>query len=102
MKTFPDFGKELSRPFKVDERCYGCAELCHGCTARPENPDKRYAEYLHLPDLMPGTCGQTFPPLTVFHLPETPRSSAGPLTCTSAAIGRAVCQTIEGVPRFCP
>ena len=62
MKTFPDFGKELSRPFKVDERCYGCAELCHGCTARPENPDKRYAEYLHLPDLMPGTCGQTFPP----------------------------------------
>jgi len=62
MKTFPDFGKELSRPFPVDQRCYDCAELCHGCNARPENPDTRCADYLHLPDVMPGTCGQTLPP----------------------------------------
>ena len=63
MRTIPDFGKGLSRPFTVDERCYDCAELCHGCTARPENPDTRCGDYLRLPDVMPGTAGQMFPPL---------------------------------------
>jgi hypothetical protein len=62
MKTFPDFGKELRRPFTVDERCFDCAELYHGCHAHPENPDTRSLDYLRLPDVKPGTCGQTFPP----------------------------------------
>jgi hypothetical protein len=62
MKTFPDFGKELRRPFEVDARCYDCAEFYHGCNARPENPDARCGDRLRLPDVMPGTCGQTLPP----------------------------------------
>jgi hypothetical protein len=62
MRTFPDFGGELKRPFGVDQRCFDCAELYHGCHATPENPDSRCADYLRLPDVMPGTCGQVFPP----------------------------------------
>jgi len=49
----PDFGRELARPFEVDERCFDCAELYHGCYARPESPDTRCADYLRLPDVKP-------------------------------------------------
>ncbi len=61
MKTFPDFGKELKRPFEVDERCFDCAEFYHGCQARPENPDARCADRLRLPNVMPETTGQVLP-----------------------------------------
>ena len=57
----PDFGRELARPFEVDERCFDCAELYHGCNARPENPDSHCLDHLRLPDVMPGTCGQAIP-----------------------------------------
>ena len=63
MKTFPDFGKELKRPFEVDERCFDCAELYHGCNARPESPDSRCLDYLPLPNVgVNGTTGQEIPP----------------------------------------
>lgn len=62
MNRLPDFGKELQRGFEVDERCFDCVELYAGCKARPENPDSRCADYFPLPDVMPGTHGQVFPP----------------------------------------
>jgi hypothetical protein len=62
MKTFPDFGKELRRPFEVDQRCFDCAELYHGCKGTPENPDMRCADALRLPDVKAGTTGQVIPP----------------------------------------
>jgi hypothetical protein len=30
-RTFPDFGKELRRPFAVAEQCYDCAGFYDGC-----------------------------------------------------------------------
>ena len=60
MKTFPDFGKELRGPFMVDEQCFDCAELYHGRNATPENSAAHCADRLRLPDVMRGTCGQTF------------------------------------------
>ena len=62
MRTFPDFGKGLSRPFEVDERSYDCAEFYYAGHAHPENPDARCADYLRLPDVKPGTTGQVIPP----------------------------------------
>jgi hypothetical protein len=61
MTTIQEFGKELQRPFKVDERCYDCVEFYGGCNAQPENRDTRCADYFRLPHGMPAPCGQTFP-----------------------------------------
>ena len=61
MNGFPDFGQGLRRSFEVDERCFDCAELYHGCQAHLENPGTHCRDYLHLPDVKPGTCGQTIP-----------------------------------------
>jgi hypothetical protein len=62
MHTFPDFDKDVRRPFAVHEDCYDCAEFYFGCNARPSNPPTRCKDYLRLPDVMPGTYGQVFPP----------------------------------------
>ncbi len=64
MKTirFPDFGQELKRPFAVAEQCYDCAEFYDGCHAWPASKPWRCADYLQRLDVMPGTCGQMFPP----------------------------------------
>lgn len=62
MRTFPDFGGELKRPFEVDARCFDCVELYGGCPARREDPDTFCPDYLRLPDVLPGSAGQTFPP----------------------------------------
>ncbi len=63
MHASPDFGRELRRPFNVDERCYDCAELYHGCNARPENPSSRCADYFPLPTVgVNGQTGQEIPP----------------------------------------
>ena len=53
-----------SRPhcLRFAERCHDCAELYYSCHAHPENQDVHYADYLRLPDVMPGTTGQAFPP----------------------------------------
>jgi hypothetical protein len=59
--TFPDFGKELQRPFAVAEQCYDCAELYDGCRAWPESKPFQCADYNRLPDVMPDDCGQVFP-----------------------------------------
>jgi len=63
-KTFPDFGKELRRPFEIHEFCYDCAGFYDGCPAWPAR--KRFAcpIYDALPDVMPGTWGQKFPATT--------------------------------------
>ncbi len=62
MNRFPDFDKDVRWPFAVDEQCYDCAEFYHGCNARPSNQPTRCTDYYRLPDVMPGTYGQTFPP----------------------------------------
>jgi hypothetical protein len=50
-------------PFEVDERCFDCVELYHGCHAHPENPDSRCADYFPLPDVgVNGDTGQEIPP----------------------------------------
>lgn len=60
-QRFPDFGKELKRPFPVHESCYDCAEFYDGCNAWPESKAFTCGKYNRLPDVMPGTCGQEFP-----------------------------------------
>jgi hypothetical protein len=63
MNRFPDFDQELRRGFDVDERCLDCVELYHGCSAQPENPDSRCADYFPLPDVgVNGETGQKIPP----------------------------------------
>jgi hypothetical protein len=77
LQRFPDFGKELRRPFEVHEVCYDCAEFYgpghgeRGCDAWPANkpmktPDKKHLlclDFNRLPDVMPGEpTGQIFPP----------------------------------------
>ncbi len=61
-KSLPGFDEKLSRPFPVHEYCYDCAESYHGCSAWPEKRPFDCADYYRLPDVMPGTCGQVFPP----------------------------------------
>ncbi|MCX5645911.1 MAG: hypothetical protein NTZ17_14720 [Phycisphaerae bacterium] len=63
MSRFPDFGKDLQRGFKLDERCFDCVELYAGCKARPENPALRCADYFPLPEVgVNGKTGQEIPP----------------------------------------
>lgn len=76
LQRFPDFGKELRRPFEVHEICYDCAEFYgpghgeRGCDAWPANkpmktPDRKHLlclDFNRLPDVMPGEpTGQIFP-----------------------------------------
>lgn len=61
MRTFPNFGKELKRPFTVHETCYDCAEFYDGCGAWPTEKTFACATYNRLPDVLPGSCGQIFP-----------------------------------------
>jgi hypothetical protein len=68
MMTAPEFGKELRRAFEVHENCYDCAEF-YGpgrgvvvCNAWPASKAFNCADFLRLPDVMPGTSGQVFPP----------------------------------------
>jgi len=68
LQRFPDFGKELRRPFEVHELCYDCVEFYgpghgeHGCGGWPASQELRCADRNRLPAVMPGTCGQVFPP----------------------------------------
>lgn len=57
-----DFGKELARPFGVAEQCFDCAEFYHDCQAWPANKPWTCGDFLRLPDVLPGTCGQPVPP----------------------------------------
>ena len=61
-KRFPEFGKELGRGFPVHAACYDCVEFYDGCDAWPEGKPFSCADYYQLPDVMPGTSGQVFPP----------------------------------------
>jgi len=63
MTAHPDFGKELRQPFEVDERCFDCVELYHGCHATPEDSNSHCADYFPLPAVgVNGTTGQEIPP----------------------------------------
>jgi hypothetical protein len=62
MSRFPDFGKELRRPFAVHENCYDCADFYDGCTGWRASREFDCHRYYRLPDVLPGTSGQTFPP----------------------------------------
>ena len=60
-RRFPDFGKELRRPFEVHASGYNCADFYDGCEAWPASKPLACGRYNRLPDVMPGTCGQQFP-----------------------------------------
>jgi len=62
MRTFPDFGRELQRPFEVHEDCYDCAEFYYDCKGWRGSMDFACRDFNRLPDVLPGTCGQIFPP----------------------------------------
>jgi hypothetical protein len=69
MTRFPDFGKELQRPFEVHENCSDCAEFygpghgVPGCNAWPASKDFACLDFLRLPDVgVNGQTGQEFPP----------------------------------------
>ena len=47
MTTIPKFGKELRRPFKVDEPCCDCVEYYGGCTAHAWRRIYLYAISVH-------------------------------------------------------
>ena len=61
MRRFPDFGRELRRPFAVHENCYDCAGFYEGCKVWPAAREFACGVYNPLPDVLPGTCGQRFP-----------------------------------------
>jgi len=63
-KTFPEFGKELRRPFEVHENCYDCARFYDGCEGWRASRDFECRGCNRLPDVLPGTCGQRFPATT--------------------------------------
>ncbi len=77
MYAFPDFDKDVRRPFAVDEQCYDCTEFYAGCNARSANPPMRCRDFLRLPDVLPGTYGQVFPPSRMGGQKE-PRLLRGP------------------------
>ncbi len=60
-KRFPDFDKDVQRPFPVHEYCYDCAEFYDGCNAWPANRPFDCADFNRLPDTTPGG-GQLFAP----------------------------------------
>lgn len=61
VKRFPDFGKELRRPFAVHANCYDCAAFYEGCQGWRAAREFGCSHYQQLPDVMPGTCGQPWP-----------------------------------------
>jgi hypothetical protein len=81
MHTFPDFDRDVRRPFAVHEDCCDCAEFYCGCNARPSNPPTLCRDFLRLPDVMPGTYGRVFPPSRMGSRKE-------PRLCPTMAKGR--------------
>ena len=59
-QRFPDFGKELRRPFAVHELCYDCAAFYDACPSWPAAKKFACRHFQPLPDVMPGTDGRRF------------------------------------------
>jgi hypothetical protein len=70
---FPSFGRELERPFDVADGCFDCREFYgegHGDVGCNAWPASRWptdgpcpcADFNRIPDVLPGECGQRFPP----------------------------------------
>ena len=91
MRRFPDFGRELRRPFAVHENCYDCAGFYDGCDAWPESRPFDSTDCYLLPDVMPGGHGQVFPPSRMRGRkqpqaregPEQGQSEASPVSSTA-------------------
>jgi len=90
LQRFPDFGRELRRPFEVHGICYDCAEFYgsghgeRGCDGWPETKPMFTADrgqlccpdFNRLPDVAPGKpTGQVFPPSRM-NGRKTPRQGA--------------------------
>ena len=57
-RRFPNFGKELRRPFEVHAICYDCADFYDDCRGYPADRDKgqnrpQCEKYQRLADVMP-------------------------------------------------
>ncbi len=91
--AFPDFGKEVQRPFVVAEQCYDCAEFHYGCKAWPTDSKFACADVNRLPDVMPGDCGQVFPPPRM-HGRMEPR--AGRVVTPKGTPTRPRCHQVDG------
>ncbi len=83
-KRFPEFGKELRRPFEVCSRCYDCVEFygeghgSTGCNAWPAGKPFRCGDFYPLPPVgINGETGQHFPPSRMQGRKE-PRELSGP------------------------
>jgi predicted nucleic acid-binding Zn ribbon protein len=57
-----DMNGEQKRPFEVHETCYDCAEFYEGCAGWRASRVFACGNFNRLPDVLPGTCGQRFPP----------------------------------------
>ena len=62
MTAHPEFGKELRRPSEVHENCYDCVSFYDGCQGWRASDDFECRHSNRLTDVLPGTCGQRFPP----------------------------------------
>ena len=60
-KAFPEFGKELKRPFEVHENCYDCADFYDDCKGWRASRGFACEDFNRLPNVVPGTYGQRFP-----------------------------------------
>ncbi len=76
LNRFPDFGKEVRRPFEVHENCSDCAGFYDGCQGWPDSRPFDCHSVTRLPDVPAGTCGQRFP-ATVRKLAAIPEDSEG-------------------------
>lgn len=75
-KRFPDFGKEVKRPFAVAAPCYDCAAFYQGCKAWRASKEFECSHYQQLPDVKPETRGQKFPEKVI--VPADPEKRAAP------------------------
>ncbi len=62
MMAHPDSKREPQAPFEAHENCYDCADFYDSCKGWGASRDFQCGDFNRLPGILPGTCGQAFPP----------------------------------------
>lgn len=62
MMATPTFGHEVKRSFQVHAHCYDCVEFYSGCPGWRASREFACRDYYQLHAVLPGSCGQVFPP----------------------------------------